>query len=503
MPGTKGRNHPVVSTLLPFDFFRPMNSCHPLPAGPAFRRLFLTILCAWGLPTLLATPIPDALPELTASPTTTLVYPGQTATFAVAAKGTPAPAYQWQFSGTNLPSATAPLLVLPNVTTNNAGLYQVIVSNRVGSVTSAPVSLVVLALPTGSLAVGHYIPTGNPQVPVFYEARGNETEVDFSIAFNVLTLKNPRFVSSLPPGGAIVVPDRKARLLEVAGPGARVTENTSRTADGLFGVSMAFDPTFRLDPGNTQVGTVVFDLVDGAKPMAAGLSLTNTPVAPVGPLIDGTHAIVTLQPVGAVVVPGPLPTLDFQSGLFVQRISVGNPGVSTQALVQISVAGLGLDSLGLATTLWNAHVTSSVTALPAFVISKLAPGETRDLLAEFYVPDLVTVPTPSYGVDTVGTAVVPTLSTGLLAVDRALYFANPSYPDGAFLIEFPTEVGRKYYVQYAPTVKDLNSAAATMKTALPSIQGTGSRVQWIDAGPPKTDSLPANGTRFYRVITSL
>jgi hypothetical protein len=338
---------------------------------------------------------------------------------------------------------------------------------------------------------------------VFYSARGNETEADFSVGFNPNTLRNPRFVSSL-PAGVSPTPGRAARPSETGGSGgATVTEDLSRAADGLYGVRILFGGSYRLDPGETQLGTVVFDLVDGAPAIKAGLVLTNVPVAPVGPLIDGTNAAVTLAPVPLLVTPSAAPKLDFQSGLFVQRVDVGNPGVSTQAFVQISVGGLGVDSQGNAIGVRNAYGISPVTALPDFELANLAPGELRGLTAEFYVSDLVTVPTPSYAVDPVASVGSAATSSRVLQVDRAQYFVNSSYPNGAFLLEFPTEVGRRYYIQYAPSLAELNSAAATMQTARPSIPGTGSRVQWIDAGPPKTDAVPANGARFYRVILSL
>ena len=39
------------------------------------------------------------------------------------------------------------------------------------------------------------------------------------------------------------------------------------------------------------------------------------------------------------------------------------------------------------------------------------------------------------------------------------------------------------------------------KTAEPSVVGTGTRIQWIDSGPPKTERHPAAGSgRFYRVL---
>ena len=35
---------------------------------------------------------------------------------------------------------------------------------------------------------------------------------------------------------------------------------------------------------------------------------------------------------------------------------------------------------------------------------------------------------------------------------------------------------------------------------LPGVQGTGSRVQWLDIGPPRTETPPGIEPRFYRVL---
>lgn len=481
-----------------------MHSCHPSSAGPAIRRFALCALWVLCLSARFGASarIPTVPPTFTVSPVNTTVYVGQTATLNAGVDDVSA-TFQWQFGGTNLPGATLPALVLPNATTNLAGLYQVIAGNLGGATTSGPVTLTVLDLPTGTLSLGNYVFAGSPLVPVNYLARGNETEVDFSIAFNVLTLKNPRFISDLPAAvGESVLPTRVAHTAEAGGNGATVVEDSSQAANGLFGVKLLFGTNFRLDPGQRMVGTVAFDLVEGARPMAAGLGLTNVPVAPVGPVIDATNAIVTLGPVGPLIIPGAAPKLDFQSGLFVQRFSVGNPGTTSNAFVRISVGGLGLDSLGLAMLAWNSYGTSSVTALPTLAITNLFPGDTKTLAAEFYVADLATVPTPIYTVDATSVSVDPVLSTRIIAVDRALYFHNASYPAGALLVEFPTDVGRSYYVEYADTLADLNAAGPTLRVARPSIPGTGSRVQWIDSGPPKTEAVPADGARFYRVIPS-
>jgi hypothetical protein len=67
-------------------------------------------------------------------------------------------------------------------------------------------------------------------------------------------------------------------------------------------------------------------------------------------------------------------------------------------------------------------------------------------------------------------------------------------PNRNVLIEFSSLTNRIYYVQYS-------SNMLLWKTAVPAITGNGTKIQWIDAGPPKTDAPPyAVPTRSYRVI---
>jgi hypothetical protein len=148
---------------------------------------------------------------------------------------------------------------------------------------------------------------------------------------------------------------------------------------------------------------------------------------------------------------------------------------------------------------FNALGTNSLGEWRVFA-KNLLPGEARALTVEFYVPDLVSIPTPTYAAGALGTISDPSVSARTLLVETVRAFTNAAYPNGAILIEFPTEVGRRYYVQYAPTTEGLVGPAGQRKTAEPAILGTGSRVQWVDYGPPKTDSPPGASNRFYRVI---
>ena len=75
-------------------------------------------------------------------------------------------------------------------------------------------------------------------------------------------------------------------------------------------------------------------------------------------------------------------------------------------------------------------------------------------------------------------------------------FSGKFLRDGTFLVEFTTVPGLTYYIQYS-------SDMVHWKTAYPPMAGTGQHTQWIDSGPPATESLPSTKIeRFYRVLTT-
>lgn len=88
-------------------------------------------------------------PVIITPPADQAVVINRTASFAVAAQGTPPLRYQWRFEGTNvLLGATNPVLPLPLIQLSNAGLYSVTITNAFGAVTSAPVNLLVIIPPS-------------------------------------------------------------------------------------------------------------------------------------------------------------------------------------------------------------------------------------------------------------------------------------------------------------------------------------------------------------------
>jgi hypothetical protein len=87
-------------------------------------------------------------PAITSQPVSQSVLIGTTVMFSVSTSGAPPTQYQWRKDGVNIPGATNSIYAIPNVLTNAAGTYTVVVSNPHGTVTSAGAVLVVNVPPT-------------------------------------------------------------------------------------------------------------------------------------------------------------------------------------------------------------------------------------------------------------------------------------------------------------------------------------------------------------------
>jgi hypothetical protein len=87
--------------------------------------------------------IGDGSPVIVRQPASQTVDHLLTATLSVTALGTAPLSYQWQHAGTLVVGATNSVLVVPSVQPYNGGSYTVLVSNRVGTVTSDPAILTI------------------------------------------------------------------------------------------------------------------------------------------------------------------------------------------------------------------------------------------------------------------------------------------------------------------------------------------------------------------------
>jgi hypothetical protein len=91
----------------------------------------------------------DLPPTISADPVSQTLYAGRTATFSVSALGT-SPRYQWRTNGVrvanngSLSGATTATLTITNISAANQALYDVVITNGTGSVTSLVATLTVI-----------------------------------------------------------------------------------------------------------------------------------------------------------------------------------------------------------------------------------------------------------------------------------------------------------------------------------------------------------------------
>jgi hypothetical protein len=204
---------------------------------------------------------------------------------------------------------------------------------------------------------------------------------------------------------------------------------------------------------------------------ATNNSVTNVTTAVTVPI---TNLVLTiLSPI----------TLNPQTGLFEQKVEVSNGGPATPSSVMVLVSGLAANA-----TLYNA---TGITNGTPFVqsASPLGVGSNVIFLLEFYVPTRVPPTNLTYTVQAGPPVIPPVVSGTILSISRTIVLAN-----GSVLVEFSTVPGQIYAIQYSGDM-------VTWLTAVPAITAPANRVQWIDSGPPKTVSNPAQqSVRYYRVI---
>ncbi len=157
---------------------------------------------------------------------------GTTATLAVTAVGITPLSYQWQVDGMTLTNGggisgvTGNLLVISNAQTNNTGSYTVVVTNRVGSVTSSNAVLTVTNIPPtislqptnqlvalGSNATLVVTATGTP--PLSYQWQLDETNLLDGATNQLLTITN------------LQTTDLGSYSVTVTGPGGTVTSSNA------------------------------------------------------------------------------------------------------------------------------------------------------------------------------------------------------------------------------------------------------------------------------------
>jgi hypothetical protein len=455
----------------------------------------------------------DPATAITTPPASQEVCAGGSAAFSVSATGSSL-TYQWRKAGVAIAGATASSYTISPVAATNAGSYDVVVTGNCGSTNSAAATLTVDASTTASPLINQTANPGGTAVftttasgagPFSYVWKKNGTvitgqtgsslvltnlgyadegtyEVDVTGACNTATQTASLHIN-LPPTVTIFSPTNGSAFLAPA--------SFTLWADAL-------DPDGTISKvefysSNTKIGETTNVVFYSTNLAAYALQLTNLPpatnsyraVATDNGGLEGTSAPVTIKILSTpplIIVSGV--TYDPLTDLFKQTVQVSNPTYSTYQAVRVYVTNLQYN-----TVVYNASGTTN--GVP-YVQTQTAvpPGSSVILTIEYYSP-LRIAPNPTLWAELVApdpNAGAPLPGTPQ-QVNRVLML-----PNGTFMVEFLSTVNGVYSIEYSSDWKN-------WKSAQPSISGTGTWIQWIDNGPPKTESAPsAAGMRFYKVI---
>lgn len=239
----------------------------------------------------------------------------------------------------------------------------------------------------------------------------------------------------------------------------------------------------RISKGNRTYGII---LVPPSDPTAstARIKLSNGSIMAIGRCAEGP-AITA----GNLSFTTDTPVMNWQSTRFEQKVTVTNNLSGPTSAVRATVNsisqekdGVIIDRTGQYGYRLDNYTGIDSTGKPYMQFNlPLAPGQSVTFTAEIY---MITRETPivSYSVTAVPPAPDSTLPQNAvaLALDRGLFL-----PDGTYLIEWSNTIPSSIFaVQYS------DDEGATWRTSSPFGTAGSNRIQWIDNGPPKTQSRP-------------
>ena len=215
----------------------------------------------------------------------------------------------------------------------------------------------------------------------------------------------------------------------------------------------------------------------------------------VDPNPDNNMATVEVEvlptPSGEITILGPV-ALNRQTGLLEQGVRFTNLSDGTLPSVRINISELPED-----VAVYNlSGEDENGVYVEAF--GDVAMNASVDFAVEFLRASRETFDDPAYSVGEINEIPPAHLppSGNELEITRKVLTS-----DGSLLIEFTSVPGYIYTIQYK---SDLEDEEETWKNAVPAIQAVADRTQWLDDGPPKTDSrISETSQRFYRVIERL
>ena len=185
---------------------------------------------------------------------------------------------------------------------------------------------------------------------------------------------------------------------------------------------------------------------------------------------------------------GARPVFNPQTGLFQQYVTVTNSGGTT-------VAGMRLTVLGLPVNVFLQNATGTNAGRPFVQYNvPLDPGSNVVFFLEFLSVARTNF-TDSFLVEAVLPAPAPSTNGTVITITRIFTETYSGVGQPHTVVEFTSIPGRRYIIIYS------DDTMVTWKVATPTVTANANSYQWIDDGPPKTESAPSSvPSRFYRVI---
>ena len=197
-----------------------------------------------------------------------------------------------------------------------------------------------------------------------------------------------------------------------------------------------------------------------------------------------TTTVVSATDVATITV-DPQPVLDRQSGLFLQSVRVTNNNAAP-----IPAFRVWIRSLPSHVVAYNAAggVENGTPYLD--IAGPFGADGSVELSLQFFSPDRDRSVNPNYEIELIESAPAAPVAEGeRFAIERMIALA-----DGSTLVEWPSQPGRIYHVEYS-------EGGGPWITVRPAIRAGANRIQWIDRGLPGTASHPSESSgRLYRVV---
>ena len=471
----------------------------------SFRWSWLSAILGWAVAvSSFNTARADAAPGFTVGPATNSAFVGGTVAFTVNGTGANTNlynAYAWYFANAVIAAQTNSSLVISNLATVHSGNYFAVASGNGGSITSSVTTLIVANYAQPQVVLGN-ITTNAPVIangtndtdwyfPVTLQTAGFEYSVSFTLNFNGALLTNPRFYLNYGFTNAVTT---NAMTIPT---GLVVTTTTN----GATSIGVSIVPTNKPWPGLSQsLGYFQFT----PQPGADFSQLANLALNFDGSLIGLQVTDVNGQgfPLGSSLVPQIIALtpmqLDPQTGLIEQQVILANPGTNTFLETQVNVQNLTNSPGGFQVQLRQSLAFLTDASTGTFYGGEVDPNSGKILALEYFVADRVSAPTPRYSAVAVATnTFTPPPGTIVPATIQGNVPINGIRTNGV-LITWLSKAGLHYYVEYTSATNGFSGTNSFSISRAPVI-GTGGYRQWIDSGPPKTDSEPGS-VRFYRVL---